>query len=257
MRSSLGGPAKLPRRRRAGPPRLFTARRIPASPLIPALSLLLGVVIPGAGSRLLAQSPVLSRFSLEPRVGVAFPTGDFGDVDPTCPSGSSGCPFPVQVGTETGWRWSLRALFALNPRLSLVGEYGKAKLGCSPSFCGTEERPETQGATLGIRLIAFGLGSMDFWVEGSGVLERPTIVRTRSETGETAISSVSYPWSPGFSVGVGTELDLKGDGTLFFSPGFRFRYIPADPPESDPDLASITATYLLIEVGFRVVLTAG
>jgi hypothetical protein len=204
-----------------------------------------------------AQSSAFRRLSLEPRVGMAFPTGDFGDIDPACPPGSSGCPFPVQVGTETGWRWALRAHFAVTDRWSVVGEFGKASLGCSPTFCGTTEKPGTQGVSLGLRTIAFPLGSMDIWVEGAAVLEQPTIVRVQDREGNQVSSAVPYPWSPGFAAGFGAELDLKGDEVLFFTPGFRFRYVPSDPPDSDPDLASVTATYMLFELGFRVLLGKG
>ena len=204
-----------------------------------------------------AQTFTLSRFSLEPRVGMAFPTGDFGDVDPACPPGSSGCPFPLQVGTETGWRWAVRAHYAMSEHLSVGGEFGKANLGCSPTFCGTTEKPGTRGFSLGLRAIAFPLGSMDIWVDGAGVLEQPTVIRTLDRAGEIASSAVSYPWSPGFSAGFGAELDINGDGGFFFSPGFRFRYVPSDPPDSDPDLAPITATYMLLELGFRMVLGKG
>jgi len=201
-----------------------------------------------------AQSSTLARLSLEPRVGMAFPTGDFGDVDPACPPGSSGCPFPLQVGTETGWRWALRAHFAITEHWSVVGEFGKTSLGCSPTFCGTAKKPRTRGINLGIRAIAFPLGSMDIWVEGAGVLEQTTVIRVQDQEGNEVASAVPYPWSPGFSAGFGAELDLKGDESLFFTPGFRFRYVPSDPPDSNPDLASITATYMLFELGFRVVM---
>lgn len=204
-----------------------------------------------------AQAPTLNRFSLEPRVGVAFPTGDFGNVDPACPPGGSGCPFPLQVGTDTGWRWALRAHYALNPHWSIVGEFGKANLDCSPTFCGIDHKPGTKGFSLGVRTIVFPLGTMDVWLEGAGVVEKVTVIRTQDQVGEPVSSAVSYPWSPGFTAGAGAELDLNGDRNFFFSPGFRFRYVPADPPDSDPDLASITATYMLFEVGFRVVLGKG
>jgi len=95
---------------------------------------------------------------------------------------------------------------------------------------------------------------MDIWVEGAAALEEVTIIRTQDGAGDPASIRVSYPWAAGLSVGLGAELDLKGDEVLFFTPGFRFRYAPADPPASHPDLASITATYALFEVGFRVVL---
>jgi hypothetical protein len=140
---------------------------------------------------------------------------------------------------------------------AVVGEFGKASLGCSPTFCGTTEKPGTRGLSLGLRAIAFPLGSMDIWVEGAGVLEQATVIRVQDPEGNQVSSAVSYPWSPGFSAGFGAELDLNGDGNFFFSPGFRFRYVPSDPPDSDPDLASITATYMLFEVGFRVVLGKG
>ena len=201
-----------------------------------------------------AQALKMDRLSVEPRVGVAFPTGDFGNVDPACPSGGSACPFPLQTGTATGWRWAISTHYALSPRWSVVGEFGKAHLGCSAIFCGTTEKPEIQGLSLGVRAIAFPLGSMDIWVEGAGVLEQATIIRSQDQEGNRNPSAVTYPWSLGFSGGVGAELPLRGAYDFFFTPGFRFRYVPADPPTSDSDLASITATYFLFEVGFRAAL---
>jgi len=236
----------------SGPPRA-TARCVRT-----IAAILAALAVPGVSpSCAQAQSATLHRLSLEPRVGIAFPTGDFGNVDPACPPGASGCPFPLQVGTDTGWRWALRAHYALNPHWSIVGEFGKANLDCSPTFCGIDHKPGTKGFSLGVRAIVFPLGTMDVWLEGAGVLEKVTIIRTQDQAGESFPSAVSYPWSPGFSAGAGAELDLNGNGSFFFSPGFRFRYVPADPPDSDPDLASITATYMLLEVGFRVVLGKG
>lgn len=201
-----------------------------------------------------AQLLQLNRFSIEPRVGAAFPTGDFGNVDPSCPPGGESCPFPSQVGTETGWRWSIRALAELNKRWSLVGEYGKTNLGCSAAFCGSSKRPHAQSVGLGVRAVAFPMGSMDIWVGGGAVLEETTIIRTRDAAGNPDISAVSFPWSLGFSGGFGAELALTGERTSFFSPGFRFRYVPADPPDSAPELKAITATYMLFEIGFRILL---
>jgi hypothetical protein len=97
---------------------------------------------------------------------------------------------------------------------------------------------------------------MDIWVEGAGLLEEATIVRSEDREGNRAPAAVSYPWSLGFSVGLGAELPLRGAYDLFFTPGFRFRYVPADPPDSHSDLASITATYMLFEIGFRIALGA-
>ena len=200
------------------------------------------------------QSFGLNRLSIEPRVGAAFPTGDFGNVDPSCPPGGESCPFPLQVGTETGWRWSVRALVEITPRLSVLGEYGRTSLGCSPAFCGTDKKPQTQAVGVGLRAIVFPLGSMDIWVEGGAVLEEASIIRTRDQSGSQSISTVSYPWSVGFSGGFGAELALTGERTSFFTPGFRFQYVPADPPSTDSDLSSITATYMLFEIGFRILL---
>jgi hypothetical protein len=95
---------------------------------------------------------------------------------------------------------------------------------------------------------------MDIWVEGSGVFEQVTLVRTQDPEGDRNPRAVGYPWSLGFSGGIGAELALTRDGTLSFSPGFRYRYVPSDPPASEPDMASVSATYMLFEVGFRVVL---
>ncbi len=201
-----------------------------------------------------AQAFSLGRVSIEPRLGVAFPTGDFGDIDPTCAPRSTGCPFPVQVGTETGWRWGIRIDYALRSRLVLFGEYGKANLRCSAAFCGSTHQPGTRSLGAGLRAVPMSLGGMDLWVEGATVLERATIIRSVDREGNRDPSPVDYPWSLGFSGGVGAELPLTGGYDLFFTPGFRFRYVPADPPNDHADLASVTATYMLFEVGFRVAL---
>jgi hypothetical protein len=95
---------------------------------------------------------------------------------------------------------------------------------------------------------------MDVWLEGAAVMEKVSIIRTLDGAGEPAAIRVAYPWSMGVSGGLGAELDLKGDDSLYFTPGFRFRYVPADPPDDQPDLTSVDATYMLFEIGFRVVL---
>ena len=199
-----------------------------------------------------AQTFHLDRVSIEPRVGVAFPTGDFGNVDPACPPGGSGCDYPMQIGTETGWRWEVRLHYALTSHWGVVGGFGKTKLDCSPSFCGPDDKPGTRALSLGVKGIAFPLGSMDIWVEGGGALEEISIVRTQDATGDAISTLVHYPWAPGFYGGIGAELPLTGRDNFFFTPGFRFRYVPADPPDAHSDLESVTATYVLFEVGFRV-----
>jgi len=232
----------------------------PLPVLGPALALSVLLALSGlflSGLPLQAQTSLLQRISLEPRVGFASPTGDFGNVDPACPAGSSGCPYPIQIGTESGWRWGIRGLVGLNPRWSLVAEYGRSMLGCSATFCGTEKKPGIHGMSAGFRVLALPVGSMDIWVEGAGALEKVTVIRTLDEEGNPAPSTVAYPWSMGFSGGIGAELALDRRETWFFSPGFRFRYVPADPPDSQPDMTSITATYLLFELGFRMALGAG
>lgn len=201
-----------------------------------------------------AQTLGLDRVSVEPRIGIAFPTGDFGNVDPACPPGASGCDYPKQVGTETGWRWELRLHYALTSHWSVVGGFGKTKLDCSPSFCGFEHKPRTSALSLGVRGIAFALGSMDVWVEGGGALEEISIVRTQDATGDAISTLVHYPWTLGVYGGIGAELALTGQDNFFFTPGFRLRYVPADPPDAHSDLEAVTATYVLFELGFRVTL---
>ena len=219
----------------------------------PLLILILAMVSPAVRPvPLSGQGFSRDRISIEPRIGVAIPTGDFGNIDPACPTGSSGCPFPIQVGTETGWGWAIRTQYALNPLWSLFGEYGKANLNCSVTFCGTRVSPGTKGLSLGLRAMALPLGNMDIWVEGAGVFEEVTIIRSEDREGNREPAAVAYPWSLGISGGVGAELPLTGENNFFFSPGFRFRYVPADPPDDHTDLTSVIATYMLFEVGFRV-----
>lgn len=177
-----------------------------------------------------AQLLSLDRFSLEPRFGAAFPTGDFGNVDPGCAPGATGCDYPTQIGTETGWRWEMVGHYALTEGWSLAASFGQTRLDCSPSFCDVDEDP------------------------GSRTLEETTIVRTLDPVGEPVSREVTYPWSPGFYGGAGASLPLRAGGDLFFTPGFRFHYVPADPPDSDPDLRSIDATYIVAELGLRILL---
>lgn len=219
--------------------------------LLPAL----GLLLPSPPSH--AQTFRVDKLSIEPRIGVVFPTGDFGNVDPACPPGGSGCDFPKQVGVEAGWRWDLRLHYALTPRWGVVGGFGKTSLDCTAIFCGFEDKPGAMSLNLGLRGIVFPLGSMDFWVEGGGVLEKVSIIRTRDVSDNPVSKLVRYPWSLGFQGGIGAELALTGEGNFYFSPGFRFSYVPADPPDSNSDLDSITATYVLAEIGFRVVLGGG
>lgn len=124
-------------------------------------------------------------------------------------------------------------------------------MDCSATFCGNAVKPGVRGLGVGIRAIAFPLGSMDIWVEGEGVFEQVTIIRVQDPAGNRTPSAVDYPWSYGFSGGAGAELALTGKGDIYFSPGFRFRYVPADPSDSEPDMASVKATFMLFEVGFR------
>ena len=230
-------------------------KRFEANPTTLLANPSLFLLVPGA---LLTPLPVqaqtfhLDRVSIEPRVGVAFPTGAFGNVDPACPPGGSGCDYPMQIGTETGWRWEVRLHYALTSHWGVVGGFGKTKLDCSPSFCGPDDKPGTRALSLGVKGIAFPLGSMDIWVEGGGALEEISIVRTQDATGEAISTLVHYPWAPGFYGGIGAELPLTGQDNFFFTPGFRFRYVPANPPDAHSDLESVTATYVLFEVGFRV-----
>ena len=194
------------------------------------------------------------RWAVEPRVGVAFPTGDFGDVDAACPLGSVGCDYPLQTGAETGWRWEARVHLRLNPTFSLVAGFGKTMFGCSGPFCGTGPDPESRALSLGIKSHLFSLGTMEIWGEGGGALEKFSVIRTLTPAGEPTSLRVWYPWSLGFYAGGGAELALTARGNFFFTPGFRFRFIPADPPDAHADLASLDATYILGELGFKVLL---
>lgn len=203
-----------------------------------------------AGAQLLS----LDRFSIEPRFGAAFPAGDFGNVDPGCAPGETGCDYPTQIGTETGWRWQLVGHYALTEDWSLAASYGQTMLDCSPSFCDLDDEPGTRALGLGIRGILFPIGSMDIWGEAGGVLEEVTIIRTRDLVGEPNSREVSYPWSPGFYGGMGASLPLRADRDIFFTPGFRFHYVPADPPDADSDLEPVDATYFVAEIGVRIVL---
>jgi hypothetical protein len=205
-------------------------------------------------SEIQGQLFTMERFAVEPRLGIAFPTGDFGNADPSCPVGSAGCDYPDQTGVETGLRWDVRIHYRLSDRVTMVGSFGKTKFGCSGPFCGSGSDPETRDLSLGFRAMAFDVGSMGIWAEGGAAVEKFSIIRTRNETGEAEPSRVWYPWSFGIYGGGGVELPLTGDGNFFFTPGFHFRHVSSDPPSSDPDLQPVTATYILAQVGFKVVL---
>ncbi len=223
------------------------------SPILRALgaAILVLTAFPASGS---GQVTGLDRFSLEPRVGVAFPTGDYGDVDPGCPSGASGCAFPLQIGAEAGWRWEIRVHYALSPRWSLVAGAGKSQLGCSGPFCGGAPAPEANGGTLGMRGNILPVGSMRLWAEAGVALEEFSIIRTRTPVGDPTARRVRYPRSLGFYAGGGADLALTGRENLFFTPGFRFRQVVADPPSGQSDLKRVAATLLVAEIGFRVAL---
>lgn len=220
----------------------------------PALALLLslaGLFNPGmAGAQILSGD----RLFVEPRFGAVFPTGDFGNVDPACAPREVGCDYPTQIGVETGWRWQIMAHYAFTPGWSLAAGFGKANLGCAPNFCGDEADPETRNLSLGVRTMAFPLGTMEIWVEGGAVLEEVVIIRTLDAAGEVVVDRVRYPWSPGVYGGAGASLPLRADRDLFFTPGFRFHYVPADPPDNHRDLRSVDATYVVAEIGVRIVL---
>jgi len=228
-------------------------RAIGSSGLFPAMAaatvLLAGLFHPPAVQ---GQTSLVQRLSLEPRFGAAFPTGDFGNVDPACPAGSVGCDYPTQVGTEVGWRFGLAGHYALTERWSLVATLGLTRLGCSASFCDVDEEPGTRSLALGARANALPLGSMDLWIEGGGVLEKATIVRTLDLVGEPISREVTYPWSGGVYVGAGANLPLRAAEDLFFTPGFRFHFASADPPDSDSDLRSINVTYAVAEIGVKI-----
>jgi hypothetical protein len=196
------------------------------------------------------------RFAIEPRVGIAFPTGDFGNVDADCPVGTTGCDVPLQTGVETGWRWEAQLHYLLTEKTSLVMGFARTKFGCTGPFCGFAAEPEARGLSLGLRSHLFSIGTMDIWGEGGGVFEEFSVIRSQNSSGDPESSRVWYPWSPGFYGGAGVDLALTGEGNFFFTPGFRFRFVPSDPPSDHSDLASVDATYIMAEVGFKVILGA-
>jgi hypothetical protein len=226
---------------------------LPGIPLVANLVLVIlaNLVAPPA---ITAQIPLSGRFSIEPRFGAAFPTGDFGNLDPACAPGSVGCDYPTQIGNEVGWRWELAGHFSMTDRWSLVGSFGQTKLGCSASFCDPAEEPGARTVGLGLRAHAIPLGSMDIWLEGGGVMERVAVIRTLDPEGNAVSDRVWYPWAPGGYFGAGASLPLRADGDLFFTPGFRFHYVPTDPPDSHPDLQTLNATYVVAEIGVRILL---
>jgi hypothetical protein len=196
------------------------------------------------------------RVSIEPRVGLALPTGDFGDSDPTCPvipGGGPSCPYPIQTGAKPGWRWTLRAHYTLNTWLGVFAGYGQARFKCAAALCFGADKPKTQGFEAGFKAVVIPLGSMTGWVEGAGTYERVSIVRTLTPEGERQSLLVDYGGATGLSLGVGAELPLRGTLDLTFSPSVRFRLYDADPPSDHPDMASVPVRYALFELGFRYI----
>lgn len=226
---------------------------MPFRRVLPRLHLLLLALFIQPSS-LDAQLLQRGRFALEPRIGVAFPKGDFGDVDPECPLQTAGCDYPAQTGTEVGWRWDARVHYFLTEGLSAIAGFGKAKMGCPATFCGAAPEPETRSVSLGLKGRFLALGNMDLWAELGGTLEKFSVVRTKNPQGGVEALRVWYPWSPGVYGGMGAELALTGQRDFFFTPGFSVRYIPADPPKEHSDLDSVAAYYLLTEIGFKVLL---
>jgi hypothetical protein len=219
----------------------------------PTLGFLL-LALAATSQNLDAQIFTKGRVGIEPRIGIAFPLGDFGNADPSCPVGATGCDYPDQTGVEPGRRWDVRVHYFLTDRVTLVAGYGRTKFGCSGPFCGSAPDPEAQAFDLGVRTVAGSLGSMDIWVEGGGSMEKFSIIRTRNESGEPESKRVWYPWSLGFFVGGGAELPLTGEGNFYFSPGFQYHHATADPPSSQPNLQSVTAQSLTAQIGFKLLL---
>lgn len=215
----------------------------------------LGFLLWVPGSTSAQETPPLRRLWLEGSVGVAVPTQDFGNVDPTCPDNNPDpCPFPAQIGATTGVGFAARGGVRLDPATSVFLGYGRSYFQCSTFFCGDAPPPLSTSYDLGIQRDLLAAGTLRFWVEGAVSWERVNVVRIGMSGPNTNLElneRVAYDRAFAASVGLGLRLGLRGNNLWEFTPAARYRFSRADPGVLHADLSSLDVTHFHLDLAFR------
>ena len=201
------------------------------------------------------EATPLRRLWLEGSVGVAVPTQDFGNVDPTCPDNNPDpCPFPAQIGATTGVGFAARGGVRLDPATSLFLGYERNYFQCSTFFCGNARPPLSTSYDLGVQRDVVAAGTLRFWVEGAVSWERVNVVRIGMSGPNTNLElneRVAYDGALAASVGVGLRLGLRGNNLWEFTPAARYRFSRAEPGALHGDLSALDVTHFHLDLAFR------
>lgn len=197
-----------------------------------------------------SEQPV-RRLWLEAGAGVAMPTQEFGDVDPTCPPNTVSCPLPAQIGAATGVGLSVRAGFRFDDRTTAFIGYARNEFQCSAFLCGGAKPPLATGLEAGVQRTLTRVGAMDFWGELSGSYEQVRIVRLGANGNLRANRRVPFERKLGLTVGTGIRLGVRGNNQWEFIPAARYRFYTAEPLMADADLRAVDVTHFHLELAFR------
>ena len=222
-------------------------------PAILTFVLALGASLPAS---LAAQDDVpFRRLWLEGAVGVAAPTQEWGNVDPTCPDNNPDpCPFPAQIGATTGVGFAGRFGVRLHPKSTLFVGYSRNHFQCSTSFCGRADPPFSASYDLGVQHDVIAVGAMRFWGEAAVSWEQVHVVRIGRSGPNTNLElnrRVPYDGSVAFSLGFGLRLGMRGNNQWEFTPGARYRFSSASPGSANPDLNALDITHFHFDLAFR------
>lgn len=185
-------------------------------------------------------------------MGVAVPTQDWGNVDPTCPdNNATPCPFPMQIGASTGVGIATRTGVRFDANTTVFLGYSRSYFQCAEAFCGTADPPLSASVDLGVQRDFYAFGNMRFWGEGAVSWEQVNVVRVGPQANLTLNERVAYDRTLAFSLGVGVRLGLRGNNQWEFAPAARYRFYSADPGAPNADLNRLDITHFHLDLAFR------
>lgn len=158
-----------------------------------------------------ARSQSMLPFAVEGRVGVAFPTGDFGE------------------GLGTGYGLGANVSFNVLPSLALYGGYSYTQFDFDDDLVDTDETFDVQGFEGGARL-GLPMAAFSPYVKGGVVYYKGGVSDGADSDNEL-----------GFQVGAG--LDYALGPVVSFTPEVSYVTVPA---ELGPD-----ASFIRADVGLR------
>jgi hypothetical protein len=192
--------------------------------LVPIALVLLASAAQPAAAQLLPNLPL----SVEVRVGVGVPMGEFAESEPG-------------IGAGAGPAFSAGALFHFSDALSVYGAYSRTHFACGAcDGAGLDEQVVDAGAEFGVQaMLPARLAGASPWLRAGGVYRQLTF----SGQGGRLSSD------PGFGFEAGAGLSVAVTPSISLAPGVRFRTYTAALDLGELPSRSVDVAQVLADVG--------